>query len=73
MPDGLSTLGRIFIAKEAAEILRMDPRTVQRKCKHGEIEASFSGGKYLISEKAIERYLEDCKVNPNNSHPRQTR
>ena len=59
-PMELAHISRVFTIPEAAEILRLSPYTVKRLVQRGKIKAAKTGdygGKWRISERAIEDFL----------------
>jgi len=48
---------RIYTAEEVARILRINPRTVHRLIKRGELRAFTIGGEYRITQSALEKFI----------------
>ena len=47
----------MLTVQQAAEILRVCPRTVKVRITRGELEASRAGNRYLLRPQAIEEYF----------------
>jgi excisionase family DNA binding protein len=57
-------LKRVYTVNEAAEILKLHPKTIRRKIKEGQINATRVGGQYRISREHIDELCgksTDCK------------
>lgn len=48
----------VYTTKEAAKILRISVRTLWRRIKEGEIRLTSYGGKRIIRERELERFLD---------------
>jgi excisionase family DNA binding protein len=51
------TREQIYTAEEVARILRINPRTVHRLIKRGELKAFTIGGEYRITQSALEAFI----------------
>jgi len=51
------TREQIYTAEEVAHILRVNPRTIHRLIKRGELEAFTIGGVYRIYQSAVDAYI----------------
>ncbi|MCG8553049.1 MAG: helix-turn-helix domain-containing protein [Desulfobacterales bacterium] len=50
----------MYTVNEAAEVLKLHPKTVRRKIKDGSIEAVRVGGQYRISQQEMDSILGDA-------------
>ncbi len=50
---------RLLTIKEVAEYLRLDPKTVRRRIKDGELAAHKVGRQWRIAESDLKKYLRD--------------
>lgn len=48
---------KIYTLKEAAEILKVNIRSVHRYKKDGRLEAKKVGGQWRVTQEAIERFI----------------
>ena len=53
----MMTREQIYTAEEVAQILRVNPRTVHRLIKRGELEAFTISGEYRIPQSALDAYI----------------
>jgi excisionase family DNA binding protein len=58
VPDAIGD--RLLSLREAAEILRMNPRTLRAYVRRGEIEGRVIGGKYRFRRIDLDRFFEDA-------------
>ena len=54
--------GHLLKVDEVAALLRTDPSTVRRKIRQGELAASKPCGQYLVSQGAVELFLDRARV-----------
>ena len=52
---------RFLFIEEVAEILRADEKTVRRRVASGRLKAIKEGGRVLIRESEVERYLSELE------------
>ena len=53
----MSNIPRLLTAAEAAEVLRMTPSEIVRRCKSGAIPASKPGRQWLIRTDDLDAYI----------------
>ena len=51
---------RLLTLREAAGVLRMNPRTLRAYLRRGEIEGRVIGGKYRFRQIDLDRFFEDA-------------
>jgi len=54
---------RLLTLREAAGVLRMNPRTLRAYLRRGEIEGRVIGGKYRFRSIDLDRFFEDAPRN----------
>jgi excisionase family DNA binding protein len=51
---------KLLTLRDAAGVLRMNPRTLRAYLRRGEIEGRVTGGKYRFRRIALDRFFEDA-------------
>ena len=51
---------RLLTLREAAEVLRLNPRTVREYLRRGELEGRLLGGRWRFRRKDLDRFYEDA-------------
>ncbi|MGB2664283.1 MAG: helix-turn-helix domain-containing protein [Candidatus Acidiferrum sp.] len=65
---------KLLTLREAAGVLRMNPRTLRAYLRRGEVEGRVIGGKYRFRKIDLDRFFEDAprnwdfKVNDEHGH-----
>jgi excisionase family DNA binding protein len=54
---------KLLTLREAAAVLRMNPRTLRAYMRRGEIEGRVIGGKYRFRRIDLDRFFEDAPRN----------
>ena len=54
---------KLLTLREAAAVLRMNPRTLRAYLRRGEIEGRVIGGKYRFRKIDLDRFFEDAPRN----------
>jgi len=54
---------KLLTLREAAAVLRMNPRTLRAYLRRGEIEGRVIGGKYRFRSIDLDRFFEDAPRN----------
>ena len=54
---------KFYTSEEICEVLRIGKRTFYTLVKNGKMESSRYGHKILVSEKQLQRYLQEQKKN----------
>jgi len=53
----MSVLDQVITASEAAALLGVTTRQVQRLCKAGKLDNRYADGVYLITRESVTRYM----------------
>ncbi|HEX6025954.1 MAG TPA: helix-turn-helix domain-containing protein [Solirubrobacter sp.] len=61
--------GPFLKVPEVAVLLRTDATTVRRRIREGELEATKPCGQYLVTQAALERFLERARVRVTQTPP----
>ena len=56
----MSILDRVITASEAAALLGVTTRHVQRMCKAGKLDSRYADGVYLITRESVSQYKAGC-------------
>lgn len=56
--------GRLLTLREAAGLLRIHPRTLQRRIRENFIEHVKVGGRTMLTEKAVQAYIDANTYQP---------
>jgi excisionase family DNA binding protein len=60
VPDNLSVADRLLTLREAAEFLRLHPRTVREYLRRGELDARLIGGQWRFRRKDLDAFFENA-------------
>jgi excisionase family DNA binding protein len=60
MNDSLESL-RLLTLPEAAELLHVSTRTLQRMIRRSELRAFKVGGQWRLRESQLKRWIQDCE------------
>ena len=52
---------KLYTVKEAADVLKVIPKTVRRQIREDNLEASMVGNRYRIQKKDLQKFLEKTK------------
>lgn len=63
IPDSM----KLYTLQEAAEILKVNPRSVHRYKKDGRLETKKIGGRLRISQEALERFIKGNEGERNSN------
>jgi excisionase family DNA binding protein len=59
-PDPIPIGDRLLTLREAAEVLRLNPRTVREYLRRGEIEGRIIGGQWRFRRQDLDAFFENA-------------